>query len=199
MFSVSVNRPKSVQPVHREAYCICFQDSLGNLITNFRDPSSSGTLIKQMLPFKLSKVNSITTKGLNKVRSWRRMDGETSFECACSTTYSCGVAFSRKEMIWILKSTKSPSRRKSSPLDAPQRVISCVESALNSMIYGDTWFSNHRRRLNVSLSLSQLLPMDSGYLSKLQGRINSYNLRIAALDRLRGMIIFKMMKIPIQI
>jgi len=41
------------------------------------------------------------------------MHGETSFECACSPTYSSGVAFSRKEVILILKFTKSPNGRKS--------------------------------------------------------------------------------------
>ena len=67
--------------------------------------------------------------------------------------------------------------------------------------FDDLWrhlVSESQKETNVSLSLSRSLPMDSGYLSKFQGRIDSFNLRNAALDRRRGMINFKM-KIPIQI
>ena len=160
---------------------------------DFLDPSSSSNVINRMFPCKLSKIDQ------QQKKDWTEFEvGPECFECACSPMYSCGVAYSRKEVIWILKSTKSPNRGKSSPSDVPQRVISCVKLISKSTIYEDTWSLNPRRKKNMSWSLFQSLLMDSGYLSKLQGRIDFYNFRVAALDHCWGMhfILFDMMKIP---
>jgi len=104
------------------------------------------------------------------------------FERPCSLTYTCDVAFSRKEMTWILKSTKSPNNRKSSPSGVLQRAISYVKSASNLMICGSTWFPNHRWKQNVSCSLPQSLPTCLGCLSQLHSGIYECS-RVAALDR----------------
>ena len=108
------------------------------------------------------------------------------FEWPCSLIYTCNVAFSRKEVTWILKSTKSLNGGKSSPLDSSQRVISCVKSTSSLMIYGNTWFWNHSRKRNVSWFLPRSLPIYLGSLSKLQGGFHEWNFRIRALDRRRG-------------
>ena len=100
------------------------------------------------------------------------MDGEISFDCACTPTYLCGVASSRKEIIWKLKYTKSPDGGNFLHSDAPQRAISWVKSASNLTISGNTWFQNHRRQQNVSLSFLLSLLIYLRYLSQLRGKFH---------------------------
>jgi len=104
------------------------------------------------------------------------------FECPSNFTYSFNVALSRKEVTWILKSTKSPNGGKSSLLGMLHKAISCVKLASSLMTYGNIWFWNYKRKQNVSWFLVRLLTIGSGYLSKLHSGIYECSVRISALD-----------------
>ena len=67
---------------------------IGQLMMDFLDPSSSSTVINRIFPCKLSKIDH------RQQKDWAEFEvGPECFECACSPTYSCGVAYSRKEVI----------------------------------------------------------------------------------------------------
>ena len=105
------------------------------------------------------------------------------FECPSDFTYSFDVALSRKELSWILKSTKSPDGGNSSLLGVLHKAISCVKLASSLMTYGNTWFWNYRGKQNVSWFLARSLTIGSRYLSKFHSEIHECSVGISALDR----------------
>ena len=117
----------------------------------FHSHSLSSTLTR---PIVLLKVLMGNLKEAHNVWSWHKMDGKLSCWCLSSCAYSCGVAFSSKEVSWVLRCTKNILySRKSQGARLLQGAILCVKLASSSTIYGNIWHPKRRQKGNVSKSL----------------------------------------------